>query len=440
MALNSKNNKKRPLSVLNYWHTKLILRQIIQKLSGAGKLIDFITKFLSNSVFLGIITLIQLAAGAVLGANISLAFPQNDYNNVDIASLSKIIWEDIHPFTLWTMAIAVVITLLRALADSYVTTKREKLTLKLAEEQRSLPDSLWLRKYHEEYIPKIMTINNAIKQSFDEGCFDDDKLKSNIKELLEIARDMALSWDSNHKEGYAANLMLYAPSSMRIASFIKVHWKQNQKFFDANSPYSVREQISGILYVAASANSETKFYGRNENKENPPLILPVCLDEDLAENEYLSKQRLPGAPEAFRLGSYYYAENLQSEIERWLNEECWNHFSEAQAQKIYEHYKDDHSVCSLVSIPIKLPTIVQNSDSGVDLPLGSIVAVLNVYSKNIRMLRGNANDFNEFCRPLVSTLALCIASYEIWTKLPSGETEDNQSTSPKEGSGGGNAE
>ncbi|NOJ12764.1 hypothetical protein [Vibrio splendidus] len=428
MALNSKNNKRRPMTIWNTWHLKLVINKLFIKLAFLSGITNSLANFFSSSVILGIITLVQLAAGAILGANISLSFTSSNYSSLGISDLSIIIWSGIHSFTLYTVSFAVFLTLLRALADSYVSTQRQKLAIKLAKEQRSLPDSLWLRNYHKEYVPTVMTINNAIKQSFDSGDFDDVEIKKHITTLLEFARDMALSWDSNHKEGYAANLMLYAPSTLKIATYIKAHWNQNHMFFDANNPYSVKAQISGILYVAASANSETTFYGRKENEKNPPLILPVCLDEDLNTNKYLSKQRLPGAPEAFRLSSYYYTENLLVEIERWLNEDCWSHFSESQAQEIYERYKDDHSSRSLVSIPVKLPTHVQNIDTGVDLKKGSIVAVLNVYSQNTRMLRGNASDFNEFCRPLVSTLALCIAAYEIWTNLPPDENDKNNVT------------
>ncbi|WP_086775111.1 hypothetical protein [Vibrio coralliirubri] len=424
MALNSKNNKRRPISIWNTWHLKLVIQKTISRLAFIRGITNSLANFFSSSVLLGIITLVQLAAGAILGANISLSFTLSNYTDLSISALSTIIWDGIHSFTLYTVLFAVALTLLRALSDSYVANQRQKLAIRLAQEQRSLPDSLWLRKYHEEYMPTVMTINNAIKQSFDSGNFDDEEIKKHIITLLSYARDMAMSWDSNHKEGYAANLMLYAPSTLRIAQFIKAHWKQNHIFFDANNPYSVKAQISGILYVAASVNSEKTFYGRKENENNPPLILPVCLDEDLHTNEYLSKQTLPGAPEAFRLGSYHYTENLLTEIERWLNEDCWSYYSESQAQDIYERYKDDHSSRSLVSIPVKLPTHVQIPDTGVDLKEGLSVAVLNVYSKNARMLRGNASDFNEFCRPLVSTLALCIAAYEIWTKLPSGEDEN----------------
>ncbi|MCG6322170.1 hypothetical protein K6U54_07500 [Vibrio alginolyticus] len=418
MALNSKNNRKRPISLFNSWHARLLLNKLVAKISKTKIILDYIAKLLSSSVLLGIITLIQLAAGAVLGANISLAFPSKHYDALNANELASTVWSGLHPFTLYTVLAAIVITLLRALVDSYVSTKREKQAIRLAEEQRSLPDSLWLRTYHERYIPTIMNINNSVKQSFDSCSFDDEEIKKHILQLLNIARDMALTWDSKNKEGYAANLMLYAPSSLRIAQFIETHWKQNEMFFDSNSPSSVQEQISGILYVAASVNSESKFYGRKESKDNPRLILPVCLDEDLAKNEYLSKQKLPGAPEAFRLGSHYYTENLLDEIEKWLNEECWHHFSESQAQKIYDRYRTDHSGRSLISIPLKVPTFLQHADSGLEFSQGCIVAVLNVYSNNTRMLRGNANDFNEFCRPLVSTLALCIAAYEIWTNLP----------------------
>ncbi|EIF5160950.1 hypothetical protein LFW18_003562, partial [Vibrio cholerae] len=386
---------------------------------------DYIAKFLSNSVFLGVITLLQLAAGAILGANISLAFPANNYADYEIKNLAIKIWHDLHLFTIYSVIIVVLITLVRAFVDSYISTKRENEAIKLAKEQRSLPDSLWLRNYHQIYIPKILSIDDDIKKSFDSGNFDDEKIITHMLDLLEIARDMALSWDSKHKEGYAANLMLYAPKSIRIGSIIKAHWRKNSFFFDSSSPYGAKSQISGILFVAASVNSERKFYGKKENKNHTPLILPVYLDDDLPINQYLSKQRLPGAPEAFRLGSYQYTKDLLKEVDKFLNEEYWQYFSESQAQKIHEYYLTDHSSHSLISFPVKIPCNLQHPESQIDFKKGSIVAVLNVYSEHTNMLRGNANDFNEFCRHLISTLALCIAAYEIWIKLP--ETKSTSS-------------
>ncbi|HAS6029466.1 hypothetical protein DC365_17420 [Vibrio vulnificus] len=432
MSSRHKSFKRRPISLINTWHCKLIFRRVISKLSILNVVWDYITKVISSPVILGVITLIQLTAGAVLGANISLAFPTTSYNSLDVESLSLIIWQGIHPFTLYTVLFAIMITLVRALTDSYVDIKRQNLAIRLAEEQRSLPDSLWLRNYHEKYIPEIMNINNSIKQAFDDGSYDDDVIKQSITTLLEISRDMAMSWDSKNKEDYSSNLMLYAPSSIKIASFIKKYWSRNHLFFDSNNPYSAKDEISGILFVAGSVNSHSKFYGNGEHdsEKNQPLILPVCLDDEQAHNEFLSKQSLPGAPEAFRSGSYHYIENVLDEIEKWLTEDYWYYFDESQAQQLYDHYRADHSGKSLISIPILLPITVQELESGVNLNKGTIVGVLNVYSRNIRMLRGNATDFHEFCRPLVSSLALCIAAYEIWTKLPSG---DNETPSDTEG-------
>lgn len=423
MSASNKAFKKRPISLFNIWHGRIILRKVIANLSWVKTICACFTRFISNPVMLGVITLIQLATGAILGANISLAFPSSDYTSIGTEAVYLAIWNGIHPLTLYAVIFAVFITLIRALTDSYLAVQRQELAIKLAEEQRSLPDSLWLRNYHEKYIPEIMNINNSIKQAFDDASYDDDVIKESITTLLEISRDMAMSWDSHNKEDYSSNLMLYAPSSVKIATLIKKHWQGNQIFFDSHNPYSAKDQISGILFVAASVNSTSKFYG-NGDEVNEPLILPVCLEDESDQNEYLSKQSLPGAPEAFRTGSYHYIENVLDEVEKWLTEDYWYYFSESQAHKLYDRYRSDHSGKSLISIPISLPITVQDSLTGVDLNKGTIVGVLNVYSRNLRMLRGNSSDFHEFCRPLISSLALCIAAYEIWTKLPE-DIEEN---------------
>ncbi|MBN8156930.1 hypothetical protein J0J30_23305, partial [Vibrio vulnificus] len=80
---------------------------MISKLSILNVVWDYITKVISSPVILGVITLIQLTAGAVLGANISLAFPTTSYNSLDVESLSLIIWQGIHPFTLYTVLFAI---------------------------------------------------------------------------------------------------------------------------------------------------------------------------------------------------------------------------------------------------------------------------------------------------------------------------------------------
>lgn len=419
MHNNHKISQKRPLNIFNDWHCRIYLRKAIKKIKNVTILVDFICKVISSPVMLGIVTLFQLAAGAILGANISLAFPSKDYEKYNITELSNIIWSKLHDFTISFVLIAIIVTLIRAITDYYLTFQMQKKAIKIAKEQRSLPDTLWLHNYFTIYMPEIMNISNQVQQSFNDKCFDDVLIKKSITNLLEIARDMASLWDNSQKESYSSNIMLYAPTSTKVAGFIQRNWEQNSKFFDSHHPISAKNQISGILYVAGSANSSVKFYGDGEGQDNTPLILPICLENDLEKNKNLSKQSLPGAPEAFRRGNFHYSEDLLIEIEQWLTCEYWHLFTDEQAQEIYNYYRSDHSGRSLISIPITLPTNIEHNETGTKLTKGSSLGVLNVYSQNTKMLRGNASDYNEFCRPLISSLALCIAAYEIWTKLPS---------------------
>lgn len=414
MAFNNKEHQKRPYKLFNTWLIRIKLTKFCEQIVFIKHTINFIAEFISNPVFIGLITLVQLTAGAVLGANISLAFPTVNYASYNNITLIETIWDGLHPTTIYSVAFAIIITLIRSISDTYINIRDTKRANKKAQELRSLPESLWLKNYHSQILPQVMSINNYIKHSFDSGKFDDDKIIESILDLLEMAKVIAQEWDSQNHEDYSVNLMLYAPSSEQVGEYIKAHWERNKIFFDGNSPYSVANQISGILYVAASVNSKKQFYIHAKNREHTPLILPVCLDES---SKNLSRQSLPGAPEAFKNGTYHYIKDLPAEVATWLTEEYWRYFSDAQAQDIYDYYRNDHTGRSIISLPLKLETAVKHDSTNLVFNEKEIFAVVNIYSKEKGMLRENPNDFNEFCRPILSTLALCITAYEIWSNL-----------------------
>lgn len=417
MAFNNKNNQKRPLKLLNIWLIRIKLSRFQNNFTFIKRGVNAIAEFISNPVFIGLITLIQLTAGAILGANISLAFPSQNYTAYDNLTLIEIIWKGLHTATIYSVGFAILITFIRSISDTYINVRDKKRANKKAEELRSLPESLWLKNYHSTILPKVMSINSDIKTSFDSGKFCDEKIIDAILNLLEMAKTIAQDWDSQNHEDYSVNLMLYAPSSKQVSNYIKAYWERNKIFFDGNSPYSVANQISGILYVAASVNSKKKFYIHSKHREHTPLILPVCLDEN---SENLSRQSLPGAPEAFKNGTYHYIKDLPAEVATWLTEEYWRYFSDAQAQDIYDYYRNDHTGRSIISLPLKVETTIKHDKTNLAFNEKEIFAVVNIYSKEKGMLRENPKDFNEFCRPILSTLALCVTAYEIWSNL----TED----------------
>ena len=412
--------EKRPSNLINKWQLRIKLHEMSKYIDRLFVCVRIFSEFISNPVFLGIISLFQLASGALLGANISLAFPTDEYDNYDSLQLMEKLWDGMHPVTLYCFLIAVSFTLVRALSDTYLSIIRQNQEEQRIQELKSLPESLWLKNYYSSYLPQSMQIHNEITTVFDSGIFNDEYIISSITNLLVIFKEMAASWDSGSIEDYSTNLMIYAPISSQIKKSISKHWERNSIFFDGYSPESVSSQISGILYVAGSSNSTTKFYTGDEKNNNSPLILPVCLERNDSVN--LTRQALPGAPEAIKSGSYYYMADILISVTKWLTEDYWRHFTDDQAEKIYEYYREDHSGRSLISIPIKLPTKVEHVDTSVKLDKNAIIGVLNIYSTQKNMLRANPRDFNEFCRPLLSSLALCITAYDIWTRLPN-ETE-----------------
>lgn len=411
----SKN--KRKLTLKDKWHRNLIFERILSTChNNFEKVLIFLINFLSNPFFSGFILIVQLAAGAILGANISILFTGNVFgSNLTIDSTIKLI-SQLNQLTIFSVCFAFSITLLRAFIDTIQKNIDDKIRKKENEELKSLPDSLWIKKYHTETIPTIMSINESLTISGENGKFDDTEITKDIKTLLEISKKMAQEWDSSTVEKYSANLMIYLPSSDVVNGYIKKYWDTNKRFFDGNSPDNIISQISGILIVIASSNKKTSFYGRNKNTENNPLILPVCIPSDDADScKFLSKQSLPGAPEAYKTASPHYLKDLPTEVSKWLNHDYWRYFNDQQSQEIYEYYINDHTVRSLISMPISCSKdIILNN--AVKFKENELIAVLNIYCIEKNMLRGNYSTFYEFSRPILTSMANALAAYEIWNE------------------------
>ena len=410
------SHHRRPIRFFNFWHIILKWRHFLDWIRPSFRYLGRIVILLFvNPAVTGVIVILQLLAGAILGANVSVIFTEKTFNTFN-ANYLLYLYQNMNKFTLWTVVIALALTFIRAILEFYKERIDKKSQREDIERLHSLPDSLWVKRYYSDILPDVMKRNNDLVVSGVRGEFDDDIIIQHIEKLLEYTKQLAQEWDSGMVENYSSNLMIYFPSPHDISKYVKKYWSTNHLFFEGNSPEVLPGQISGILLVVSSSNSSNKFYTK-VNEDHHPLILPVILSED-GKNSHVSKQSLPGAPEAYKTKSPFYTSDLLKEVETWLNEDYWRYFTDCQAQSIYEYYQEDHSGRSLLCVPVCCEEDIHVSDL-LKFKKGEVIGVLNIYSMKRDMLRGNYQDFYEFLRPILSTLANAWGAYEIWTQTDS---------------------
>lgn len=371
--------------------------------------IYFITpvlKFFSGPFSIVIMTLLQLALGAVLGADISIKISKEQvYNDFNYATF-QLIWSLLNPFTKYFFYSVVLLSVVKSLIEVILSILDKKEKARQRQENRSLPEKSVISHYHSVIIPKIQAISEEYRNSRDKN-----ELKSALLELMSILRSFTAIWDAQDLERYRCNLMFYFPKSDLISEMLAVNWNTISCFFDAQNAVGAAEQISGILAVIASVNDSEHMYLGEEIK-GTRLLLPINRSDDM----HGSMQTIPGAPDAFTSGNYQYLPDILLNISEWLNKEQWHYFSHMQKERIFSYYLADKNNRSLISLPCKVPfSILLDADVNNEeiYAENEVVAILNVYSLDKKIIGGAPDLFYQFCRPILSEMAKTCCSYEM---------------------------
>jgi hypothetical protein len=331
--------------------------------------------------------------GALLGADISIkisngANPLSDNYMEALPQLWSMLYPVTRVFIVFTIALSIIKAIFDGLDDLSVRKERHQ--------QRRFPSPSIISNYQVNILPQI----RSIEKNLNEDGTKEFAIQA-IYELLSITRDFVSSWDGKNKENYKCNLMFYLEKSQELKIRIRENWTENKQFFDSHGPDTASDQISGILATVASSTYNDHVENQELKKlRNNGLILPVSLPTDTN----VTPQSIPGAPQALKDAQTQYLADILEEISFWLYKYQSKYFSPMQAKNIYEYYLKDKTGRSLFCIPCIIPNDVEFNGEKL-YSAGDVVAVLNIYSKNINLLNGDPNLFFEFCRPILEILA-----------------------------------
>lgn len=356
----------------------------------------FMIKIISNPTSSFLIIFLQLIAGALLGADISIALSGkiNTLAHFDFNTLTKV-WSMLSLTTKNIVLITIGISFMKSIADFIAQSIEKKNQEKINEDNKRKPDTFIISYYQSKFLSKIDILNSNLN-----GDIDKEKISDTLKEVIFIIRNFAAVWDVKPIESYNCNIMFYLSKSERTDTIIINEWERNKHFFNATNAKSASEEVSGILLVAASSDKHDGKLLYNIDDQYTGFLLPVSLDESL------NPQVIPGAPQAFKDGQFQYSSNVLNEFSDWIYQNQHRYIKPAQAEGIFDYYLKDKTGRSLLSLPCgEKISIVEDGNETVSGY--KVVAVLNIYSSDYNMLRNNPHLFYEFCRPLLSIVASC---------------------------------
>lgn len=359
-----------------------------------------VVNILSHGFFNFFVVISQLFLGAMIGAKLgSIIGSNSDYVFYSFSGL-KIFWNDTAIYIKITIYFVLIISSLKAYADTRYLSIERKSRKRRLEQERLLPT--------ESYF--VTTYPKAVKKALEYGRLIDQKEEDAlivVTNILQLIRKLASEYESLQSDTISVNLMIV----MRVdesKTYIEKNWSNISIFFDGANADSACSQIDAVLvpFAVSHKDSTRNFIEEESRGDKSKLYLPVVEDN----SDEKTKQRVIGAPEAFSTNHYQYYPDFLHSVNDWLFKEQKRHINKSQADSLYEYYFNDSSARSLLSIPINAP-YARSYSNGNELTAPPTLAVLNIYARHNCLLRGNPTIYISLIEPLLDTLSYALDMY-----------------------------